>query len=112
MVARIIEEDRKIGVYGEPRAYCPYCNSICHADFCDVGVGNVQCGPYYCENCQASEIGPNDKPRELSEKEKETGWYEPGEPLGSSANTCMGELVDHKTARKLYEQGLLDKKND
>lgn len=36
---------------------CPYCGTECEADWVDVGVGFVQCGPYYCENCGASEIG-------------------------------------------------------
>ena len=37
---------------------CPYCNNVTYADSVDVGVGFVQCGPYYCESCGASEIGP------------------------------------------------------
>lgn len=28
------------------------------ADFVDVGVGFAQCGPYHCDNCDASEISP------------------------------------------------------
>ncbi|MFJ6264223.1 hypothetical protein [Lysinibacillus xylanilyticus] len=37
---------------------CPYCEGTTYADSVDVGVGFVQCGPYHCENCGASEIGP------------------------------------------------------
>lgn len=37
---------------------CPYCKGTTYADSVDVGVGYVQCGPYHCENCGASEIGP------------------------------------------------------
>lgn len=37
---------------------CPYCQSEMDADFVDVGVGWVQCGPYHCVSCGASEIGP------------------------------------------------------
>lgn len=97
--------------YGEPIAICPYCgNEDCRADWADVGVGMVQCGPFYCDSCYASEIGAHDKERKLSDKEKETGWYAPGKPLGSSVNTCNGHYVDHKTAKCLYELRLLDEK--
>ena len=36
--------------YGEkePIRRCPYCEGITHADFVDVGVGFMQCGPYHC----------------------------------------------------------------
>lgn len=37
---------------------CPYCDTEMEADFVDVGVGYVQCGPYHCYSCGASEIGP------------------------------------------------------
>lgn len=117
---------------------CPYCGSECEADWVDVGVGFVQCGPYYCENCRASEIGLYDdigfdsnlivehmkkceetgidKPfilpdtATITDEEFETGWFKPGSPLGSTVNTHNGEYVDHKTARELYKQGLLDEK--
>ena len=39
---------------------CPYCGSECEADWVDVDVSLVQCGPFHCENCGASEIGPYD----------------------------------------------------
>lgn len=40
---------------------CPYCGyDKCDADFVDVGIGFIQCGPYFCDNCNASEIGSFD----------------------------------------------------
>lgn len=89
---------------------CPYCGSDCYADFVDVDVCMVQCGPYFCDSCHASEIGPNDdKSRELNEDEKRTGWYRPGAPVGSSCNTVGGVLIrDHEVAHGLYRLGLLD----
>lgn len=37
---------------------CPYCESKMEADWVDVDVGLIQCGPYHCYDCNASEIGP------------------------------------------------------
>lgn len=90
--------------YGEaePTVQCPYCCAVCRADFVDVGVGMVQCGPYHCEVCFASEIGPCDQPRELTAQETETGWYAPGAEPGSSANVVAGKVVDHQTIDGLY----------
>ena len=94
--------------YGEDIAICPYCGyDDCRADFVDVGVGMVQCGPYFCPACNASEISSRDT-RELTQKEEETGWYEPFTEVSETANTCRGKLVDHKTAKDLYDMGLLD----
>ena len=98
--------------YIPPKVYCPYCNNPdCEADWVDVGIGLVQCGPYYCDNCKASEASYLDN-RKLSEKEKETGWYEPDTPVSESANTLGGVLVDHKTAKSLYDMGYLDEQTD
>ncbi|MDX1806562.1 MAG: hypothetical protein R3267_06025 [Paenisporosarcina sp.] len=44
--------------YDTPSKDCPYCKSSMEADWVDVGVGMVQCGPYHCYECRASEIGP------------------------------------------------------
>jgi hypothetical protein len=88
---------------------CPYCGSPCDCDLVDVGIGNVQCGPYFCENCQASQIGPNDN-NEATEEEQRIGWYGPGRPVSDQANTVAGLLVDHRTARTMYAVGLLDSK--
>lgn len=112
-----------MSVWDTPTQGCPYCGSECEADWVDVEVGMVQCGPYYCENCGASEIGPEAgefnvekgvfewNPKiNFTEKEKETGWYEPGKPVSPYANTVNGVLVDHETARIAYRLGLLDEK--
>lgn len=89
------------GAYHMPVEPCPYCGEICYADWVDVGVGLVQCGPYHC-GCGASEIGPHDQPRELSAEEKAAGWYAPNTPPGSSANVVDGKIVDWETAQDTY----------
>ncbi|MDF2435458.1 MAG: hypothetical protein JWP44_5089 [Mucilaginibacter sp.] len=81
---------------------CPYCAEPCDCDVADVGVGFIQCGPYHCLGCGASEIGPYDEERPLSEQETKTGWYEPRSLPGSSANVIAGKIVTHKEARALY----------
>ncbi|MDK4729363.1 hypothetical protein [Rhizobium phaseoli] len=90
--------------YGDaqPTESCPYCGATCEADFVDVGIGYTQCGPYHCEDCLASEIGPYDEKRELSEDERRTGWYRPGAEPGSSANVIGGKIVGHATAKRVY----------
>jgi len=47
-----------LGAYDTPSQSCPYCTEEMEADWVDVGVGMVQCGPYHCYSCNASEIGP------------------------------------------------------
>lgn len=96
--------------YSQPTKNCPYCDMPCVCDWVDVGVGSVQRGPYFCENCEASEIGPYDTKRLLTDKEKETGWYEPGTPVSETANTFRGKLVSHHLAKALHRLDLLDKK--
>jgi hypothetical protein len=93
-------------LYGQdpPTEACPYCQAKCDADFVDIGVGFTQCGPYHCEQCGASEIGPNDEPRELSEDEKRTGWYAPHSEPGSSANVVHGKIVSHQVMRETYRE--------
>lgn len=89
----------------EPKERCPYCKALCCADFVDVGVGMIQCGPYHCEACGASEIGPHDEPRVLSAQEKHTGWYEPGAEAGSSANVDdEGRHIRFFEADTLYRE--------
>lgn len=92
--------------YGEhePTENCPYCATVCRADFVDIGVGFQQCGPYHCENCGASEIGTYDQERVLSDREKNSGWYAPGSEPGSTANVIGGRIVSHVQARKAYQQ--------
>jgi hypothetical protein len=90
--------------YGEfpPTKPCPYCQTRCDADFVDIGVGMVQCGPYHCVMCGASEIGAYDSPRPLSEDEVRTGWYAPGEPPSDKANVVGGKVVSHQVMRDMY----------
>lgn len=88
----------------EPTENCPYCGTICRADFVDIGVGFTQCGPYHCDSCHASEIGPYDEERPLSEAEQKTGWYGPASQPGSSANVIGGRIVSHVQARAAYQQ--------
>ena len=106
--------------YGElePKERCPYCDTFCHADFVDVGVGYVQCGPYHCENCKASEIGPELYQQENSnftEQELKTGWYEPGSEPGPNANVDEnGKHCPYYVADTLYrrEQGVRARYDD
>lgn len=91
--------------YGEPepKERCRYCNALCCADFVDVGVGMIQCGPYHCEACGASEIGPHDDPRPLTDIEIDTGWYAPNSEPGSSANVDQdGRHIRYFEADTLY----------
>lgn len=88
----------------EPTENCPYCDTVCRADFVDVGVGMQQCGPYHCDDCGASEIGIYDKPRELTPAETKAGWYAPASEPGSSANVIGGRIVSHVQARDAYQQ--------
>jgi hypothetical protein len=87
---------------------CPYCGEKCDAEWCDVGVGYVQMAPYHCMACHATEIGTYDTPRELTEKEKQTGWYEPGRP-SEHVSTINGEVVQLDTAMDMYRNGIVDK---
>jgi hypothetical protein len=92
--------------YGEtqPTQECPYCKTICDADFVDVGVGYTQCGPYHCVQCGASEIGPYDEARPLTEAEDKTGWYAPAAQPGSSANVIGGKVVSHRQMLATYRR--------
>lgn len=47
-----------MSAYDTPQQECPYCKNMMDADWVDNGVGMVQCGPYHCHACGASEIGP------------------------------------------------------
>lgn len=87
---------------------CPYCGSPCDADWVDVGVGHVQCGPYHCENCHAYEIGPEweEVEHRLSEEEKETGWYKPAEQKQITCIHCKKrpeEINEYIEAAKVEE---------
>lgn len=92
--------------YGEhePTEPCPYCGTRCRADFVDIGVGYQQCGPYHCDECGASEIGPFDEERPLTPDENRTGWYAPASEPGSSANVINGRVVGYVEMRDTYRQ--------
>jgi len=94
--------DHTYGAPGPDIQPCPYCNHPTECDTVDVGVGFVQCGPYHCDACGASEIGPNDEKRELTPDEKRTGWYAPGSPPGSSANVIGGKIVSARVMNAAY----------
>jgi hypothetical protein len=111
--------------YDEPTMKCPYCGAECECDWVDVGVGSVQCGPYHCENCGSTEIGPEMKIKydsnscktiilnsdDFTDREMKTGWYEPvSRKISPYANTVNGQLVNHKVAETAYHVGLLDEK--
>lgn len=91
----------------EPKERCPYCGALCSADFVDIGVGYTQCGPYHCERCGASQIGPYDAEHDWSAEERRTGWYKPGKPAGSSANVdAEGRHIRYFEADTLYRESL------
>ena len=85
-----------------PTEDCPYCGTKMNADWVDVGVGMVQCGPYHCFGCNASEIGPEfDKVKDtLDEDELRTRFYK--DRISPLANQVNGVPIDHQTADALY----------
>lgn len=94
-------------LYGEepPTMPCPYCGAICEADWVDIGVGMQQCGPFHCDACLASQVGPYDdtETRPLTADEQRTQWYAPATPPGSSANVIRGRLVTHRQMLRTYK---------
>ena len=104
-----------MGGYGygqeEPTEKCPYCGHVCEADFVDVGIGYQQCGPYHCDNCRASEIGPHDAPRELTAREKETHWYGPESVPSEHANMLNGQFVSHRQMVAAYRDRFVGSKD-
>ena len=74
------------GAYETPSQPCPYCGAECEADWCDVGVGMVQVGPYVCMDCMASEASAYGDHGSRSDFDPSTGWYRPGSPLDDLAN--------------------------
>jgi hypothetical protein len=89
----------------EPKRECPYCGTLTWADFVDVGVGFIQCGPYHCDKCGAYEIGPYDAPKELTEAEEKYGWYLPSTSKEfTSGNVIDDNFVTHEIARKAYRE--------
>lgn len=92
--------------YGKHIEICPYCGELMHCDLVDIGVGEIQCAPYYCGACGASEIHISDDKSNLDEDEDETGFYK--NKISPLANTVNGILVSHTEALELYPLGLLD----
>ena len=97
--------------YSTPQQPCPYCQAPMDADWVDIGVGMVQCGPYHCFSCNASEIGREAGEHDESGKwvqadlkldadEERTGFYKGR--ISPYANQAHGVLIDHKTADALY----------
>lgn len=55
---------------------CPYCGSSnVEADFVDIGVGMMQCGPYCCFDCHAYQLSPEERQRDVTEEEYHVGWH-------------------------------------
>lgn len=90
---------------------CPFCKfEQCEADWVHNGVALVQCGPFHCDKCGATEMGPEvrDESR-LTEEERSAGWYKADNASMTCAPTVGGVLVgNHQVAKVLYEVGLLD----
>lgn len=99
-----------MSAYDTPQRTCPYCQEPMDADWVDVGVGMVQCGPYHCFACDASEIGPEagsyvngewvQNDLKLDADEKRTGFYKGR--ISPHANQVNGVPIDHKTADAIY----------
>ena len=87
---------------------CPYCGFPMEADYVDVGVGMVQCGPHHCDGCDASEIGPereygskdNADELGLDADERRTGFYKGR--ISPHANQLHGRPISHKQADAIY----------
>lgn len=91
------------GPYETPTEPCPYCGTDCDADWCDVGVGYQQVGPYHCLGCGASEAGAYEDAESRDDYDRATGWYRPGSPAGETANTdAEGNIIGWKEADGLY----------
>lgn len=91
------------GAYETPPQPCPYCGEECQADWCDVGVGMVQVGPYVCMNCRASEASAYGDGSQRPDYDAATGWYLPESPLDDLANQdASGNPISWKEADSLY----------
>lgn len=85
---------------------CPHCAAMMEEpDLVDVGIGMVQCGPYVCDSCGASEIGPEYRAAkaagELNPDEIRTHFYQNGR-ISPHANQHNGKVISHKLADALY----------
>lgn len=75
---------------GPNRVYCPYCDTLAHAEFVDTGVGMEQVTAYSCECCHAVEIGLYDM-GDATAYEKRVGWYKPTLALVCAAAEAEAE---------------------
>lgn len=93
------------------KSKCPYCESETTCDTVDVGVGYVQCGPFCCDYCGASEIGPEwDEAKvqdSLDEDEKRTGYYK--NRISPLANQKDGKVISHQEADAIYRAEYFNK---
>ena len=92
------------GAYETPAQPCPYCGADCEADWCDIGVGMVQVGPYVCLACMASEASAYNDARDARyDYDPATGWYQPGAPLDTLANQDeQGQPISWQEADTRY----------
>jgi len=89
----------------DPTRSCPYCGDSMEADWVHNGVDLVQCGPFLCSGCGASEIGIGDT-LEVTDEERRTGFYR--DRVSPAANTFLGRIVNHRDAEALHSAGVLD----
>lgn len=94
-----------MSAYDTPQRPCPYCSQPMDADWVDVEVGMVQCGPYHCFSCDASEIGPekeSDDELKLDADERRTGFYKGR--ISPLANQHNGQPISYKEADERYRE--------
>lgn len=92
---------------------CPFCQFPMEADYVDVGIGMVQCGPYCCDNCRASECGPeyngskeSADALDLDAEERKFGFYK--NKISPHANQHEGKVISHKQADAIYRANYFD----
>ena len=81
---------------------CPYCGAACEAEWVDIVVDLVQAGPFHCTQCLASQIGQCGDNYTRTDREKETGWYEP---------PFIAERVGKKSKRSKSKRSLTIEKD-
>ena len=65
---------------------CPYCGGKCECEKIDVGVGEVQGGPYCCNVCFSFQIHPDDtmSGTDVTDEERRIGWVKGGKSYDRS----------------------------
>lgn len=81
---------------------CPYCGAACEADWVDIVVDLVQAGPYHCTKCLASQIGQCGDNYARTDREKETGWYEPPSIAKRKGKKSKKSLIIEKGLRTRF----------